>query len=81
MCSLSKVMTVSGLHPPRADTARLMSLVGDLNGKDATLNSLKEQRRSPNITLSESAEIRMQMAQVQKERAAVAEEIRELCHA
>lgn len=64
-----------------ADTARLMSLVGNLNGKDATLSSLKEQRRSPDITLSESAEIRMQMSQVQKERAAVAEEIRELCHA
>ena len=63
-----------------ADTARLMSLVGDLNGKDATLNSLKEQRRSPDITFAQSTEIRMQMAQVQKDRAAVAEEIRELCH-
>lgn len=70
-----------GFYPRCADgqTARLMELVGDLNGRDAALNALREQRRSPDITLAQSTELRMEMAKVQKERAAVAEEIKELC--
>lgn len=61
------------------DTQALMALVGELGGKDADLNSLKEERRSPDTTLARSTELRMEMAEVQRERAALVERIKELC--
>lgn len=62
-----------------ADTTRLMELVGRLDDKDAALNAIKQQRRDPETTLARSAELRMEMSKVQKERAALVEKIKELC--
>lgn len=43
------------------------------------IRSLKEERRSPDVTLNDSAKLRMKMRKAENERDAVLNEIRELC--
>lgn len=80
--ALSRAIGVLGFYPacPVRDRGRLIVLTSRYDELGASVKRLKEQRRSKDITLSESAKLRMEMKEGERRLRAVADEIKEICN-
>ena len=67
-------------HCKDADTKQLMALLSRLRDTQAEINVLRSQYRDKEATIAESSRLRMSLKRKERERDAVANEIKELCH-
>lgn len=65
---------------PRSRPEKLIALTSRYDEMGASVKRLKEQRRSKDITLNESAKLRMEMKEEERRLRAVADEIKEICN-
>lgn len=79
--TLSRAIAGLGFYPRcRAqDQERLIVRVADYDRASAEVKRLREQRRSKDVTLNESAKLRMRMKEEERRLAAIADEIKEVC--
>lgn len=80
--ALSRAIGGLGFYPscPARDRERLIVLTSRYDELGASVKRLKEQRRSRDITLNESAKLRMEMKEEERRLKAVADEIKEICN-
>lgn len=79
---LSHAIGGLGFYPscPAKDREKLIVLTSRYDEMGASVKRLKEQRRSKDITLNESAKLRMEMKEEERRLRAVADEIKEICN-
>ena len=88
LLDLSRAVTLSraigglGFYPscPAKDREKLIVLTSRYDELGASVKRLKEQRRSKDITLNDSAKLRMKMKEEERRLRAVADEIKEICN-
>lgn len=80
--TLSRAITGLGFYPSclAQDRERLIVLTSRYDELEASVKRMKEQRRSKDITLNESAKLRMKMKEEERRIRVVADEIREICN-
>lgn len=80
--TLSRAIKGLGFYPRcRAqDREKLIVLASRYDELDASVKRLRERRRSKDITLNESAKLRMEMKEEERRLKAVADEIKEICN-
>lgn len=80
--TLSRAIAGLGFYPRcRAqDRERLIVRAADYDRASTELKRLREQRRSKDITLNESAKLRMKIKEEERRLAAIADEIKEICN-
>ena len=79
---LSRAIGGLGFYPscPAKDREKLIVLTSRYDELGASVKRLKEQRRSKDITLNDSAKLRMKMKEEERRLRAVADEIKEICN-
>ena len=88
LLDLSRAVTLSraigglGFYPrcPAQDRENLIVLTARYDELGASVKRLREQRRSKDVTLNESAKLRMEMKEEERRLRAVADEIKEICN-
>ena len=88
LLDLSRAVTLSraigdlGFYPRclAQDWEKLIALTARYDELGASVKRLKEQRRSKDITLNESAKLRMEMKEEERRLKAIANEIKEICN-
>ena len=79
---LSRAIPVTGAYPScdpvRAD--ELMRLIAEHDGLEAEVRAIRAQKADKNLSLNETAKLRMRMKETDGRRECVAEEIREICN-
>ncbi len=80
--ALSRAIGGLGFYPscPAQDREKLIVLTARYDGLGASVKRLRERQRSKDITLNESAKLRMEMKEEERRLRAVADEIREICN-
>lgn len=80
--ALSRAIGGLGFYPscPAQNRERLLVLTARYDELGASVKRMKEQRRSKDITLNESAKLRMEMKEEERRLRAVADEIKEICN-
>ena len=80
--ALSRTIGGLGFYPscPAQDREKLIVLTSRYDELGASVKRLREQRRSKDITLNESAKLRMEMKEEERRLRAVADEIKEICN-
>ena len=80
--ALSRAIGGLGFYPacPARDREKLIVLTSRYDELGASVKRLKEQRWSKDITLNESAKLRMEMQEEERRLRAVADEIKEICN-
>ena len=80
--ALSRAIGGLGFYPRCSvqDRDKLIVLTSRYDELGASVKRLKEQRRSKDITLNESAKLRMEMKEEERRLRAVADEIKEICN-
>ncbi len=80
--TLSRAISGLGFYPrcPAQDREKLIVLTSRYDDLGASVKRLKEQRRSKDVTLNESAKLRMEMKEEERRLRAVADEIKEICN-
>lgn len=80
--ALSRAIGGLGFYPscPAQDREKLIVLTSRYDELGASVKRMKEQRRSKDITLSESAKLRMEMKEGERRLRAIADEIKEICN-
>lgn len=80
--ALSRAIGGLGFYPvcPARDREKLIALASRYDELDASVKRLRERRRSKDITLNESAKLRMEMKEEERRLKAVADEIKEICN-
>ena len=70
-----------GFYPQcgEANRGRLESLLSRWDELEAKASELRKRRRNPDLSLNESAKLRMELKRLEKELAQVGSEIREIC--
>lgn len=70
-----------GFYPQCApqNRGRILVLIEEYNRRASVIRQLKERRRAKDVSLNESAKLRMQMRDEERKQAAIAAEIREMC--
>lgn len=79
--ALSRAIGSLGFYPkcPAQDREKLIVLAARYDELGAFVKRMKEQRRSKDITLNESAKLRMEMKEEERRLRAVADDIKEIC--
>lgn len=79
---LSRAIDGLGFYPsrPAQDRGKLIVLTSRYDELGGSIKRLKEQRRSKDITLNESAKLRMEMKEEERRLRAIADEIKEICN-
>ena len=80
--ALSRAIGGLGFYPkcPAQDREKLIVLTARYDELGASVKRMKEQRRSKDITLNESAKLRMEMKEGERRLRAIADEIKEICN-
>ena len=80
--TLSRAIDGLGFYPgcSAQERERLIVLTARYDELGASVKRLKERRRSKDITLNESAKLRMEMKEEERRLRAVADEIKEICN-
>lgn len=65
---------------PAQNQERLLVLTSRYDQLEASIKRLKEQRRSKDVSLNESAKLRMEMKEEERRLKAIADEIKEICN-
>lgn len=80
--ALSRAIGDLGFYPscPARDREKLIVLTSRYDELEASVKRMKEQRRSKDITLNESAKLRMKMKEEERRIRVVADEIKEICN-
>ena len=80
--TLSRAIGGLGFYPrcPAQDREKLIALTSRYDELGASVKRLKEQRRSKDITLNESAKLRMETKEEERRLKAIADELREICN-
>lgn len=80
--ALSRAIGGLGFYPscPAQDREKLIVLTSRYEELGASIKRLRERRRSKDITLNESAKLRMEMKEEERRQRAVADEIKEICN-
>ena len=80
--ALSRAVVGLGFYPrcPAQDRGKLIALTARYDELGASVKRLRERRRSKDITLNESAKLRIEMKEEERRLRAVADEIREICN-
>lgn len=80
--ALSRAIDGLGFYPscPAQDREKLIVLTSRYDELGASVKRLRERRRSQDITLNESAKLRMEMKEEERRLGAVADEIKEICN-
>lgn len=80
--ALSRAIGGLGFYPscPAQNRERLLVLTSRYDQLEASIKRLKEQRRSKDVSLNESAKLRMEMKEEERRLRAVADEIKEICN-
>ena len=80
--TLSRAIDGLGFYPrcPAQDREKLIVLTSRYDELGASVKRLKERRRSKDITLNESAKLRMEMKEEERRLKAIADEIKEICN-
>lgn len=80
--TLAKAVDSLGFYPVCApqDRGRLLALVGEKNELDSTIAELRKQRRDKDISLNDSARLRMEIKRLEKDAANLTNQIKETCH-
>ena len=58
----------------------VLALVGEKNELDSTIAELRKQRRDKDISLNDSARLRMEIKRLEKDAANLTNQIKETCH-
>lgn len=79
--ALSRAIGGLGFYPkcPVQDREKLIVLTARYDELGASVKRMKEQRRSKDITLNESAKLRMEMKEEERRLRAIADDIEEIC--
>ena len=79
---LSRAVPTLGFYPicPEAQLDRLESLIGQLDQLNVRVREIGSQRRNKDISLNESARLRMQAHQAEREIKEIENRIKEICH-
>jgi len=79
---LSRGIGALGFYPTcgRADRERMYSLVRSYESTQSEIKRLYEERRGDDVSLNESAKLRMRIRKMEDERDTLANEIKEICH-
>lgn len=79
---LSQAIEPLGFYPVTniANRDQVLSLVSELEALQAKIKQLYEERGRPDITLNESAKLRMKIRKMEMRHNAVLQAIKELCH-
>ena len=79
--ALSRAIGGLGFYPkcPAQDREKLIVLTARYDELGASVKRMKEQRRSKDITLNESAKLRMEMKEEERRLRAIADDIKEIC--
>ena len=79
--ALSRAIGGLGFYPSclAQDREKLIVLTSRYDELGASVKRIKEQRRSKDITLNESAKLRMEMKEEERRLKAIADEIKEIC--
>lgn len=80
--TLAAAVSSLGFYPACApqDHERLLGLVAEKNDLDGVIADLRKQRRDKDITLNDSARLRMEIKRREGELASLTNQIKELCH-
>lgn len=80
--ALSRAISGLGFYPscPAQHREKLLVLTSRYDELGASVKRLKEQRRSKDVSLNESAKLRMKMKEEERRLKAVADEIKEICN-
>ena len=80
--TLSRAIDGLGFYPkcPAQNREKLIALTSRYDELRASVKQLKERRRSKDISLNESAKLRMEMKEMERRLKAVADEIKEICN-
>ena len=80
--ALSRAIGGLGFYPsyPAQNRERLLVLTSRYDQLEASIKRLKEQRRSKDVSLNESAKLRMEMKEQERRLRAIADEIKEICN-
>lgn len=80
--ALARVAGSLGFFPKCApqDRERLLALVAEKTALDARIAELRRQRRDKDISLNDSARLRMQIKRLEKDTTNLTSQIKELCH-
>ncbi len=80
--ALARVVDGLGFYPccPAQEREELIGLVTRCDEQNTLLRRLREQRRSKDITLNESAKLRMHMKEEERRLKAVTDKIKEICN-
>ena len=80
--TLAKAVDSLGFYPVCApqDRERLFALVGEKNELDSAIAELRKQRRDKNISLNDSARLRMEIKRLEKDAANLTNQMKEICH-
>lgn len=80
--ALSRAIGGLGFYPscPAQNREKLLVLASRYDELEASVKRLREQRRSKDVTLNESAKLRMEMKEEERRLRAVADEIKEICN-
>lgn len=80
--TLSRAIRGLGFYPrcPARNREKLIVLTSRYDELEVTVKRLKERRRSKDITLNESAKLRMEMKEEERRLKAVTDEIKEICN-
>lgn len=79
---LARAIESLGFYPASAaaDREQMLGLVGDFDAARVEVRRLYDERSAPDVTLNESAKLRMRIRKAEMRRDAVMNEIKELCH-
>ena len=80
---LSRAIDALGFYPQAhpGDQERILVLVNRYDVVRSEVRQLYEQRNGPDVTLNESAKLRMLIRKAENQQEAILNEIKELCHA
>lgn len=80
--ALSRAIGGLGFYPscPAQDREKMIVLTSRYDDLGASVKWMKEQRRSKDMTLNESAKLRMEIKEEERRLRAVADEIKEICN-
>lgn len=80
--TLSRAVDSLGFYPTCTpqDRERLLALVGEKDELDSVIADLRKQRRDKDVSLNDSACLRMEIKRLEKEAANLTNQIKETCH-
>lgn len=80
--ALARAVDGLGFYPscPARDREKMIVLTSRYDELGASVKRLREQRRSKDVTLNESARLRMEIKEEERRLRAVADEIKEICN-